>query len=235
MLHALDRPIWTALTTRQTEFAEGNAKHALRFAADVEPFVAAHDNDPDSIHALAKLIRPDEQVYMIQAGKHVLPYGVKVDQAATLVQMVAESLNDPKLDAPMEPLTDADAPEMLALATLTKPGPFKTQTHKLGSFWGIKQNGKLVAMAGERMKAPGYTELSGVCTHPDARGKGYAKALSAKVMRQILSRGDKPFLHAYDTNTEAIKLYEGLGFAIRAALNMTLFRLVDPKTICEFA
>lgn len=235
MLHVLDRPIWAALTTRQTEFAVGDAAQALRFAADVEPFVAAHDNNPDSIHALAKLIQPDEQVYMLQAGKHVLPYGVHVEKAATVVQMVAATLNDPGLKAPIEPLNDSDAPEMLALATLTAPGPFKTRTHKLGGFWGIKQNGKLVAMAGERMKAPGYTELSGVCTHPDARGQGYAKALSAHVMKQILSHGDQVFLHAYETNAAAIKLYEGLGFAVRATLNTTVFRLVDPKTICEFA
>ncbi len=235
MLHVLDRPVWAALTTRQTEFAVGDAAHALRFAADVEPFVAAHDNTPDSIHALAKLIQPDEKVYMLQAGKHMLPYGVKVDRAATVLQMVADHLNDPGLTAPIVPLTDADALEMLALATLTEPGPFKARTHKLGDFWGVKQNGKLVAMAGERMKAPGYTELSGVCTHPAARGQGFAKALSAHVMKQILSRGDQVFLHAYDTNAAAVKLYEGLGFAIRAALNTTIFRLVDPKSICEFA
>jgi predicted GNAT family acetyltransferase len=229
MTHILDTPIWTALTTRQTEFAVGDER-AWRFMPDVEPFVAARDHDLENTHALSNLIQPAEQIYMLQTGKHVLPLGAIIEKEASIVQMVADKLIAPHhtpshLTAAIVPLTDADAPEMLALATLTQPGPFKPRTHKLGNFWGIKHNGKLVAMAGQRMKAPGYTEVSGVCTHPDARGKGYAKILSAVVMQHIFAVGEKAFLHAYETNTSAIRLYEGLGFSARTTLNGTVFRI----------
>ncbi|MBL8629761.1 MAG: GNAT family N-acetyltransferase [Rhodospirillaceae bacterium] len=223
MVHILDRPIWAALTTRQTEFAVGQVA-ALRFAPDVEPFVATRDNDPENAAALGRLLQSGEQLYMTQTGEHVLPPGAIIEKEAPIVQMVAEKLILPDISALIVPLTDADAPEMLALATLTQPGPFKTRTHKLGNFWGVKHNGKLVAMAGQRMKAPGYTEVSGVCTHPDARGRGYAKILSAVVMQHILETGERAFLHAYETNTAAIKLYESLGFVVRNTQKVTVFR-----------
>ena len=118
-------------------------------------------------------------------------------------------------------LGDADAPEMLALATLTEPGPFFVKTHQLGRFVGIRQDGRLVAMAGERMQPDGFTEVSGVCTHPDHRGRGYAAALMGEVARGILARGDTPFLHAYASNQAAIALYERLGFQHRREILMT--------------
>jgi len=113
------------------------------------------------------------------------------------------------------PLGAADAPEMLALATLTEPGPFGPRTHELGGFLGVKLDGRLVAMAGERMKPEGFTEVSGVCTHPDHRGHGYAAMLSTAVAERVLARGETPFLHAYASNTAAIGLYERLGFRLR--------------------
>lgn len=109
---------------------------------------------------------------------------------------------------------------MIALATVTKPGPFAARTHALGSFFGIKENGVLLAMAGERMKHDGYTEVSGVCTHPDARGRGFARSLSAHVARRIVERGETPYLHAYATNTAAIELYESLGFRLRREMHV---------------
>jgi predicted GNAT family acetyltransferase len=119
-------------------------------------------------------------------------------------------------------LTDADAPEMLALATLTKPGPFYSCTHQMGRFIGVKQDGRLVAMAGERMQPTGFTEVSGVCTHPDARGRGLGGALTRIVAGAILARGETPFLHVYATNTGAIGLYETLGFTLRREMTMTV-------------
>jgi predicted GNAT family acetyltransferase len=119
-------------------------------------------------------------------------------------------------------MTDADAAEMLALATLTKPGPFFARTHQLGRFIGVRDNGVLVAMAGERLKTPGYTEVSAVCTHPDHRGRGYAAALMRQVMGGIVARGETPFLHSYAANTGAIRLYESLGFRFSRELVMTV-------------
>jgi predicted GNAT family acetyltransferase len=102
---------------------------------------------------------------------------------------------------------------MLALATLTQPGPFRARTHELSQFWGVKdEQGQLLAMAGERLKLPGMSEVSGVCTHPDARGQGLAALLSRHVASEIVRRGEVPFLHAYAGNAAAIGLYERLGF-----------------------
>jgi len=111
---------------------------------------------------------------------------------------------------------------MLALATLTKPGPFFARTHQLGDFVGVKRDGVLVAMAGERMKPAGFTEVSGVCTHPDHRGHGYAAGLSRIVAQRILARGEVPFLHAYATNTAAIAIYQALGFRLRLEATLTI-------------
>jgi predicted GNAT family acetyltransferase len=125
-------------------------------------------------------------------------------------------------DERIEQLSQADAPDMLELATLTNPGPFSLRALELGDFWGIKMNGRLVAMAGERMKQPGYTELSGVCTHPDMRGKGLGRLLSLYVADKIVARGDQPYLHAYETNKAAITLYESIGFSLRSGINVAV-------------
>src|ERR1700732_4060966 len=120
--------------------------------------------------------------------------------------------------------TDEDAPEMLELATLTEPGPFLARTHTMGNFLGIRIGGRLAAMAGERMRFPGYTEVSGVCTHPDFRGRGLARRLSAAVAARIEARGDQPFLHAWKSNHSAISLYEGLGFKFRTEVNAVVLK-----------
>src|SRR5271170_5306175 len=112
-------------------------------------------------------------------------------------------------------LSKTDSPEMVELATLTKPGPFGTRTHELGTYLGIRCERKLVAMAGERMKVPGHTEVSAVCTDPEHTGHGYAAALMTQVMKGILDRGEIPFLHSRGDNTRAIELYKRLGFQER--------------------
>ena len=120
------------------------------------------------------------------------------------------------------PLTDVDAPEMLALAGLTEPGPFLSRTHTMGAYIGIRIAGRLAAMAGERFRFPGYREVSGVCTHPDFRGRGLARRLSAAVAAAIEARGERPLLHAWRTNHPAIALYESLGFEIREEVNVAV-------------
>lgn len=220
MTEPLDRPIWHALAGRQSAFAEGGQR-ALRFAPDIEPFAAACDDAPESLAELARLLPPEGSLVLAQAGESPIPPGVVVTFTAAVVQMVARRIDPLPPTAPAQRLTEADAPEMLALATLTKPGPFLARTHRLGDFWGIKEQGRLIAMAGERMKLEGFTEVSGVCTHPSAQGRGYASLLSRIVATQILERGERPFLHAYATNAAAIRLYEKLGFALRATNKLT--------------
>jgi predicted GNAT family acetyltransferase len=148
--------------------------------------------------------------------------GTIVSRTATLAQMVAEAIIPGTGDVDFVTLTDMDAPEMRTLAALTKPGPFASLTHRLGGFIGVKREGRLVAMAGERMRLDGFTEVSGVCTHPDHRGRGYAGALMRTVASRMLARGETPFLHSYADNATAIALYESLGFRTRAAINMAV-------------
>ena len=136
--------------------------------------------------------------------------------------MVAEQPRPGDPDFAHQDLTDDDAAQMLALATLTEPGPFLEATHRLGAFVGVKQDGRLVAMAGERMRPEGFTEVSGVCTHPDHRGRGLAGRLMQVVAGRIVARGETPFLHSYASNLGAISLYESLGFAIRREVTATV-------------
>jgi predicted GNAT family acetyltransferase len=215
------RPVWATLTTRQARFAVGDAG-ARRFAPDVGPLAGARDDTRESIAALAALVPEDGALVLLQGDPIVVPPGCIATVEAAGVQMVAEQPIDLPRDPRAQRLTDADTPAMLELATLTGPGPFAIRTASLGEFWGIKERGVLLAMAGERMKHPGLTEVSGVCTHPDARGRGLARALSALVVARIVERGETPYLHAYAANAAAIALYESLGFRIRRPVNVAM-------------
>lgn len=232
MPHPLDRPVWSALSTRQAPLAMGDAQRALRFSPGYHIFAAAADGSPESLAELGRLNA--EQAASGLGGLGLieveangapspLPPGVGVASAALCVQMLAASLTASRRPTPAyEPLNEEDAAQMLALATLTKPGPFFEHTHRLGDFIGVKQDGRLIAMAGERMKPDGFTEVSGVCTHPDHRGQGYAAALMRIVAARILERGETPFLHAYAAHEGTIGLYRSLGFEVRAPLMFTV-------------
>lgn len=220
-MHDLDRPVWASLTTVHAPLAEGDER-ARRFVRDVNLFASARDDGSEAQAALAALVRPGERVYILQVPAVVVPSTLRTLKAASGVQMVAtRPLTDENEDEAVV-LTDADAPEMLALASLTEPGPFLTRTHRMGRFLGIRRDGRLVAMAGERMRFPGYTEVSGVCTHPEFRGQGLARRLSAAVVAEIQRRGERAFLHAWSTNSQAISLYRSLGFELRAEVNVAV-------------
>jgi predicted GNAT family acetyltransferase len=219
--HPLDRPVWNALTGRQAYLALGDER-AVRFDSDYGLFAAAADASPGAQAALAALCPRRSGFALFGADEPAPPPELTVVERAACWQMVAESLAPGETDVETVPLTDADAPEMLALATLTRPGPFFARTHQLGDFIGVKKNGVLVAMAGERMKPAGFTEVSGVCTHPDHRGHGYAAGLSRIVASRILARGETPFLHAFATNTGAISVYKALGFSLRREITLTV-------------
>jgi len=219
--HPLDRPVWNALNAHWAPVAEG-APPALRLAAPYGLFAAMADGSAESLAALAALIPADGALALVEADPPPAVPGTTAE-AHRIWQMSAQALTPgPEPAFAWGPLTDDDGPQMLALATLTKPGPFFERTHQLGGFIGVKVDGRLVAMAGERMRMPGFTEVSGVCTHPDHRGHGYAGGLSRIVAGRILARGETAFLHAYAHNTAATGLYETLGFALRREMHMAV-------------
>jgi len=228
----LDRPVWTSLSTLHAGLSEGSAL-ARRFARNVNVFASARDDGADSLAALAALVQPGERVYVLQVPDIVVPPGLVAAKEARGVQMVAtralhaEVAGDAGPEA-IVPLGDADAPEMVALTRLTEPGPFLARTHSMGRFVGIRIDGRLAAMAGERMRFPGHTEVSGVCTHPDFRGRGLARRLSAAIAAGIQDRAEQPFLHAWQTNEAAIALYRELGFQVRAEVQVAVLERPAP-------
>ena len=223
MAHVLDRPIWNALATRHAELAEGGAL-ARRYDPSIVPFAAARDDSRESLAALAALPRPGEFMALAEPDAVAPPPGFVVVRAGPAVQMTLARAPDPVADARIERLTETDAAEMLALAGLTQPGPFTLRAQALGDFFGVRIDGRLAAMAGERMKQEGYAELSGVCAHPDFRGRGLARLLSVFVARRILARGETPYLHAWADNVAAIGLYDSIGFQTRTMLNFAIIQ-----------
>lgn len=218
----LDRPVWASLATTQAQLSEGGAL-ARRYRPSVNLFASARDDGADALAAFADLLKPGEKAFILQVPNIVIPPGLHVDQRARGVQMTAaKSFADFVPSTDIVDLGDEDAAEMQALAALTRPGPFLPKTHLMGRFRGVRIDGRLAAMAGERMRFPGYAEVSGVCTHPEFAGRGLAKALSSAVAAAIEGRGDLPFLHAWKTNTPAITLYEKLGFRWRADVDVAI-------------
>lgn len=222
MDHALDRPAWSALTTRQAHLADGDGR-AVRLHPDYGIFAAAADASEENLAALAALVPASGAVGTVEAVAHPPVPGVTSAEPAVLCQMLAGDLTRVAADGfEIVDLDTSDAPDMLALATLTRPGPFLSRTPELGDFVGVKLGGRLIAMAGERLNLPGFQEVSGVCVHPDHRGRGYAAALMSVVADRILARGDTPFLHVYADNVGAIALYQRLGYAIRRDMVLTI-------------
>ena len=215
----LDRPIWHALAGRQREFAQGTGP-ALRFEPEVSPFAACRDNGPQALAALAALVPATGMLALLQADATPLPPGCEPVLVAQGVQMVLGELRPVPLEHAAVDLGPDDVQDMVALAELTKPGPFLPGTPRLGRFVGIRVDGRLAAMAGERLKPGTFTEVSAVCTHPDFRGQGLAAQLSSLVAGRILARGERPFIHAFADNHRAIGLYGRLGFAHRCAMNV---------------
>jgi predicted GNAT family acetyltransferase len=221
--HPLDRPVWHALTSRQAHLAFGDAR-GLRFDPAYGLFAAVAD--PADGDAVLALVPETGAVGLVEASRPALPAGL-VTKPALCNQMIADAIAPGAARFDVVALGDGDAAEMLALATLTRPGPFFARTHRLGGFIGVKIDGRLVAMAGERMKLSdaslgGFTEVSGVCTHPDFRGRGFAGGLMRIMAEKIVARGETPFLHVYADNARAIALYEALGFRFRAAMHFIL-------------
>ena len=173
----------------------------------------------------------DGGLALVEPHKVVPPPGLIVLFEEPVRQMIAARIPAPDDGDGVIALGNEDAPDMQALAELTQPGPFHARTHELGDFVGVRESGKLIAMAGMRMRVPGFTEISAVCTHPDARGRGLAAKLMRIVAGRIAARGEQLFLHVYPHNKAAIAVYEKLGFRHRADVQLTVLRHRRPGEI----
>lgn len=226
-MHALDNVIWQALTTRQADFAEVVGQ-ARRFVPEVTSLTAVSQTDAEGYTCLATLVGSGGAAAVFLDHPFSGREGWTVVGGAPLLEMVCFNGNAAPAPAPSLPqiteLGPQDSPDMVELAALTKPGPFGSRTHELGTYLGIRSNGKLVAMAGERLKVPGYTEVSAVCTRPEHTGKRYAQVLMTELMRRIRSRGETPFLHVREDNLRAVQIYERLGYRVRVLLHYVLLR-----------
>ena len=220
-MHPLDHPVWHALTTRQAALAEGGAL-ARRFPPDIGPFAALSEMSPQGFAALGALMSPSDHVVLFTLDPVPAPAEFKILLAKTGEQMLGVPAEASGGSDDIVTLGGGDVPEMMALTKLTNPGPFAARTRELGTFLGVKLDGRLVAMAGERMKPAGYTEITAVCVHPDHRGRGYAQVLLGAVARQIAARGEIPFLHVFSDNDSAIALYRRQGMEIRRRLHVTV-------------
>jgi len=214
--HPLDNPIWKALTTRHAHLAKGGAL-ARRYPADISPLAGLPARGSENVAALTTLVEIGDETGVFETEVPRLPATFEVLRETRITQMVRpDPVPLPEADVALEPLGAADVADMLALVELAQPGPFRSRTIELGRFVGLREQGRLVAMAGERMWIDGFREVSAICTHPDVRGRGHARALTACVVNRMLARGETPFLHVLSANEAAIELYRTLGFAHRA-------------------
>ncbi|MFF1692416.1 GNAT family N-acetyltransferase [Streptomyces sp. NPDC058257] len=211
--HPLDNPAYAALNGPHARFAERRGR-VVRYQSDVSPWLGLPDAPEAGDWAdLAALAGPGVEV-PLPGVRVAVPEGWEVTFDMKGVQLVDDGVA--AAPDPQAVLLGADdVPEMLDLVARTQPGPFLPRTVELGTYLGIRRGGALVAMAGERLRPPGWTEISAVCTDPAHRGEGLATRLILAVADGIRARGETPFLHTSARNTDAIRLYESLGFRLR--------------------
>jgi predicted GNAT family acetyltransferase len=222
----LDRPPWSALTSSHAAFSVGNDL-ARRYRPEFSPLSAMREVSAPCLQALSALMQPGE-IFGVFSDAPVAASGDLVEVVHRPLEQFVYGAHD--VAAPREEfvrLTEADVPDMMALVKLTDPGPFAVRTIALGEYLGIRRDGRLAAMAGERMKFPGFTEISAVCTDPEHRGLGLAEALVRVLMRNILGRGEVPFLHIFSDNVAAGSLYKKLGFAHRRSLVVSVLKRAE--------
>jgi len=228
----LDNPIWNSLATRHAHLAIGvHIGHGLarRYPADIGPLSAVQELTSEAYADLAAIVPEGDVAVLFLENSLEIPTGWQLLRDGTLVQMVCPTVPDrPSLAEAILPMTSADFPEMVTLASLTEPGPFRDHTANLGGFAGIRVDGRLAAMAGQRLAPTGFAEVSAVCTHPDFRGRGYAQALVAAVTRNIHSEGRMPFLTSFEANTGAIRIYQQVGYVHRRTFQLAVLKPPPP-------
>jgi len=216
----LDDPIYAALTGPHARFAQVCGR-VFRYPEDVAPFFAMPSPaSAQDWRDAAALVQPGTYAAVRHNGIE-LPGDWHAAMSFELVQMTGERTIGAEFPEAI-PLGPPDVPEMLELVTETEPGPFLTRTIELGDYVGVRDDGRLIAMAGERLRLDGWTEISAVCTSPGHRGRGLASALVRALAANIEGRSERVFLHVLAGNTGAIRLYEELGFRVRETATLTV-------------
>ena len=223
----LDNAAWHALTTVQSGFADVYGA-ARRYHPDVSVFAALDSGSATEWADLATLVGPDGTAALFRCDPVAVPDDWTVMVEGVGHQMLFDPADRARLvDVPRPDsrlLTPADEPQMAALVALAQPGPWRPRTIELGDYHGVFDGEQLVAMAGERQRLPGFTEVSAVCTHPDVRRRGLGAAITALVVHGILERGETPFLHHAEDNHGARRVYEALGFRFRREVQLVIAR-----------
>jgi GNAT superfamily N-acetyltransferase len=224
----LDNPIWNSLTTSHAHLAVGAGLGndlARRFPVDIGPLSGLKEPTAAALADLGAIIPEGDVAVLFLDSLPETPDGWQLLKSGRLVQMICPKVPDPpSIQGEILPLAAADFPEMVALATLTEPGPFRPRTPTLGGFLGIRVDGQLAAMAGHRLSPTGFVEISAVCTHPDFRGRGYGFALVAAVTRSIHAEGRTPFLTSYEANLGAVRVYRQVGYSVRRTFELAVLK-----------
>jgi GNAT superfamily N-acetyltransferase len=222
--YELDNPIWSSLRSRHRELAR-RAGEAARFPPEIAPFLGVANAEADVADAIDSILAPDESVYLLGVAPS-LPDGWKLKAFPELAQMICEA-PIPVIDGPeVIELTEAHRADVLALTALVYPHYFRPRTMAMGRYFGIYQDGRLAAIAGERLGTDAFQEISAICTHPDFNGRGYARRLTALVSNDNLERGRTPFLHVSHENHRAKGMYEQIGYRLRRNIGFWSLRKV---------
>jgi ribosomal protein S18 acetylase RimI-like enzyme len=214
--HALDNPVWHALTTQHAGLAI-TADGAARYPAAIVPFAGIGEPTPRTANQLTSLIDDAESVFVVGVAPEPPP-GWKLQPKKPVLQMVCNARAAEVPGPSVSTMGPGQVPDMVTLTDLVFPGFFRPRTLEMGSYYGIYYGAKLAAMAGERMRLDGYQELSAVCTHPDYTGRGYAQRLLGVLVNSAFDRGFTPFLHVYADNARAISVYRKMSFVDRTVL-----------------
>jgi len=227
----LDNPIYNSLLSEHRPLAIAE-RGARRYPPAIGPLAGTPDQSLESYDSLRVLAVSGGVLVLFFPDPPALPGGWSLLRGGVLTQMICRATRLVEsagfaAGVNLRRLGASDVPAMVELATLTEPGPFRERTVELGNFYGIFEGNRLLAMAGQRMRVPGFIEVSAVCTHPEARGRGYAGILMSEVMRDIVAEGATPFLHAFADNP-AVGLYRKLGFLQRRTFQLAVIKRDEP-------
>jgi predicted GNAT family acetyltransferase len=218
MSSALDNPVWHALAALPDDLVV-RQRHAARFVPEAAPFFAVDQPSPEAYVDVGRILQASSEARFFQAADARPPAGWRETFKKPIAQMILPGeLRLPPSSSDIRALRAADVPAMLDLAAQARPGPFGPRTPELGSYAGVFDGERLVAMAGERFRFPGYTEISAVATHPEFRGRGYGRTLTIALANRIRADGRRPFLHVFADNRSAATLYGSIGFVARRDL-----------------